>query len=85
VAGADGVARRRVEPGHRRLLSAIVGTVTVRRCAFRAPGARNAYPADAELSLPAGRHSHGLGRLAVTEAVRGSSGTAHAAPPAAGR
>jgi hypothetical protein len=79
VAGADGVARRRVEPGHRRLLSTIVGTVTVRRCAFRAPGAHNAYPADAGLSLPAGRHSHGLARLAVTEAVRGSFDTAHAA------
>jgi len=79
VVGADGVARRRVEPGHRRLLSTIVGTVTVRRCAFRAPGARNAYPADVELSLPAGRHSHGLARLAVTEAVRGSFDTAHAA------
>ena len=38
VAGADGVARRRVKPGHRRLLSTIVGTVTVRRCAFRAAG-----------------------------------------------
>jgi hypothetical protein len=30
------------------------------------------YPADAALSLPVGRHSHGLARLAVTEAVRGS-------------
>lgn len=72
VAGADGVVRRRIEAGHHRLLATIFGTVTVRRCAFRAPGARNAYPADAALSLPAGRHSHGLARLAVTETVRGS-------------
>ena len=72
AAGADGVVRRRIEAGHHRLLATIFGTVTVRRCAFRAPGARNAYPADAALSLPAGRHSHGLARLAVTETVRGS-------------
>jgi hypothetical protein len=72
VAGADGVVRRRIEAGHHRLLATVFGTVTVRRCAFRAPGARNAYPADAALSLPAGRHSRGLARLAVTETVRGS-------------
>src|SRR6266568_3339814 len=36
------------------------GAVTVRRCALRAPGEPNIYPADAALSLPAARHSHGL-------------------------
>jgi hypothetical protein len=72
VVGADGVRRRRVETGHHRLLATIFGTVTVTRCAWRAPGARNIYPADAALSLPTGRHSHGLARLAVAEAVRGS-------------
>jgi hypothetical protein len=66
VAGADGVVRRRIEVGHHRVLATIFGTVTMRRCAFRAPGARNAYPADAALSLPTGRHSHGLTRSAVT-------------------
>ncbi|WP_443233062.1 hypothetical protein [Streptomyces sp. 2A115] len=50
----------------------MVGTVTVRRLAFRAPGQSNVYPADAALSLPKERHSLGLRRLAVTEAVRGS-------------
>jgi hypothetical protein len=30
------------------------------------------HPADAQLSLPRGRHSHGIKRLAVREAVRGS-------------
>jgi hypothetical protein len=30
------------------------------------------HPLDADLWLPAGLHSHGLRRLAVTEAVRGS-------------
>jgi hypothetical protein len=72
VAGAGEVVRRRIEAGQHRLLAAIFGTVTVLRCAFGAPGARNADPADAALSLPAGRHSCGLARLAVTETVRGS-------------
>jgi hypothetical protein len=78
VAGADGVVRRRIQAGHHRLLATMFGTVTVRRCAFRSPGARNACPADAALSLPAGRHSHGLARLAVTETVRGSFDSATA-------
>jgi hypothetical protein len=46
--------------------------VTVTRCAWRATNVRDAYPADAALSLPAGRHSHGLARLAAAKAVRGS-------------
>ncbi len=79
VAGADGITRNRVETGHRRLLSTLFGTVQVTRCAWRRPGAGNLYPADAALSLPAPRHSHTLARLAALEAVRGSSGTAHAA------
>jgi hypothetical protein len=79
VTGADGVVRRQVERGHHRLLATVVGTVTVTRCAWRAPNVRNAYPADAVLSLPAVRHSAGLAKLAVIEAVRGSFDTAHAA------
>jgi hypothetical protein len=39
----------------------------------------NVHPADVALSLPAGRHSTALRRLAVTEAVRGSFDQAHAA------
>lgn len=81
---AKGEARRaagrgRVEHGHQRGLATVFGTVTVRRLAYRAPGRPNLYPADAALSLPAGRHSHGLRRLAVCEAVRGSYDTATAA------
>src|SRR6266496_5729376 len=72
VTGADGVTRRAVETGHSRLLATVFGTVTVGRCAWRALGQRNIYPADAALGLPRGRHSHGLRRLAVLEAVRGS-------------
>ncbi len=72
VTGADGVTRRAIETGHGRLLASIFGTVTVRRCAWRAQGRVNVYPADAALRLPRLRHSHGLRRLAAGEAVRGS-------------
>jgi hypothetical protein len=72
VTGADGVTRRAIETGHERGLASIFGTVTVRRCAWRAQGQRNLYPADAALRLPRLRHSHGLRRLAALEAVGGS-------------
>ncbi|TDD72868.1 ISKra4 family transposase [Actinomadura rubrisoli] len=72
MSGVDGIERRRLENGHHRLLATVFGTVTVTRCAWRAPEVCNAYPADEQLSLPAGRHSHGLARLAAVEAVRGS-------------
>ncbi|GGY17320.1 hypothetical protein GCM10010358_81030 [Streptomyces minutiscleroticus] len=55
------------------------GTVTVERCAWRHKGLSSVHLTDAALSLPAGRHSHGLGRLAVTEAVRGPYDQAKAA------
>jgi hypothetical protein len=71
--------RSRVERDHERMLATVFGPVTVRRLAFRAPGRPNAYPADAALSLPTGRHSHGLRRAAVREAVRGSYDTAKTA------
>jgi hypothetical protein len=77
--GADGITRNRVETGHGRLLATLFGTVQVTRCAWRRPGAPSLCPADAALSLPACRPSHALARLAAVEAVRGSSGAAHAA------
>jgi hypothetical protein len=79
AAGPDGITRTRLEAGHGRLLATLFGTVTVTRCAWRAPGAPNWRPADAALSLPAGRHSHSLAKLAAIEAARGSFGAAHAA------
>jgi hypothetical protein len=57
----------------------LFGTVRVTRCAWRKPGAGNWCPADAALSLPAGRHSRSLAKLAAIEAARGSFGAAHAA------
>jgi hypothetical protein len=72
VTGPDGVCRRRAEPGHARPLSSVLGPVRVTRIGYRAPGACNAYPADAELSLPPGRHSHGLAKMAAAAAAAGS-------------
>jgi hypothetical protein len=79
VTGPDGLARTRAEKGHCRLLATTVGAVRVTRIAYRAPGAPNVHPADAQLNLPAGKHSHGLCRLIVIEAARGSIGQACAA------
>ena len=42
-------------------------------------GSGKLAPADAALSLPAGRHSHSLAKLAALEAARGSFDAAHAA------
>ena len=79
VTGADGIARTRLETGHGRALATLFGTVRVTRCAWRCPGAGNFSPADAALSLPAGRHSRTLAKLAAIEAARGSFDAAHAA------
>ncbi|GAB2558869.1 hypothetical protein GCM10027167_77140 [Nocardia heshunensis] len=73
------LGRNRLEHSHTRQLATLVGPVTVRRAALRAPGERNIYPADSMLSLPAGRHSHGLRRQAVLEAVRSSYDTTRSA------
>ena len=77
--GPDGITRTRLETGHGGLLATLFGTVRVTRCAWRKPGAGNWCPADAALSLPAGRHSHSLAKLAALEAARGSFEAAHAA------
>jgi len=77
AAGADGITRTRLETGHGRKLATLFGTVTVTRCAWRKPGAPDYRPADAALSLPAGRHSHTLAKLACLEAARGSYESAH--------
>lgn len=72
VTDADGTDHRRVEANHDRALATVFGQVTVRRLAYRAPTTTNLYPADAALNLPPEKHSHGLRRLAATEAARGS-------------
>jgi hypothetical protein len=72
VTGPDGVARTRAGPGHARALASVPGPVRVTRIACRAPGVPNVRPADAELDLPAGKHSHGLAEMAASAAARGS-------------
>ena len=79
VTGSDEVVRGIVEPGHDRGLATVFGQVTVNRMAYRHRGAANLYPADAVLNLPEDKYSHGLARLAATEAPRGSFGQAGAA------
>jgi hypothetical protein len=77
VTGTDGITRARLETGHGRLLATLFGTVTVTRCAWRKPGAPDYLPSDAALSLPSGRHSHTLAKLAALEAARNSFESAH--------
>ncbi|MFE5587332.1 ISKra4 family transposase [Kitasatospora sp. NPDC056531] len=72
VVGPEGRVRPWRETGHERWLATVFGLVRVARVAHRGPAVCNVHPADAALSLPVGRHSLGLRRLAVTEAVRGS-------------
>ena len=79
VTGPDGVPRTRAETGHARPLATVFGPVTVTRMAYRAPGAPNVHPADAELNLPEEKHSHGQRRLAAVESARGSHEDAAAA------
>ncbi|MHB1431103.1 MAG: ISKra4 family transposase [Streptosporangiaceae bacterium] len=76
VTGSDGVRRGIVEPDHDRGLATIFGQVTVNRLAYRHRGDANLYPADAILSLPEDKYSHGLARLTAIEAPRGSFGQA---------
>jgi hypothetical protein len=79
VAGPEGTARTRAENNHARPLATVFGEVTVRRIAYRAPGLPNVHVTDEELNLPQEKHSHGLRRLAATEAPRGSYDDAAAA------
>ena len=72
VSGPDGVTRRRAERGHARPLASVFGPVTVTRIAYRAPGVRNVHPADGQLNMPAGKHSHGLAKMAAAAAAAGS-------------
>lgn len=79
VADASGVQRRQTEPDHARALQTVVGTVQVRRLAYRRRGHENLHVADAALNLPAERHSHGLRELTAIESTRGSFEEAAAA------
>ncbi|MGW3984340.1 ISKra4 family transposase [Streptomyces mirabilis] len=72
VVDAAGIERTRIERGRSRQLFTVFGKVTVGRIAYRGTGLADLHPADAVLNLPDGLHSHGVARLAATEACRGS-------------
>jgi hypothetical protein len=74
VAGADGVARTRAEPGHCRAVVTTLGRVSVRRIAYRSgvKGVPSLFPRDAVLGLPAAGYSWQLQQLAVMFARDGS-------------
>lgn len=71
VLDSDGIQR---QPNRRqsRQLESVFGTVTVTRLAYSKKGAKSIHPLDAELNLPPEKYSHGLQRVAATEAARGS-------------
>jgi hypothetical protein len=79
VAGPEGTLRTRAENDHGRPLTTVFGEVTVSRIAYRAPGLPNVHVTGSQLNLPQEKHSHGLRRLAATEAPRGSYEDAAAA------
>jgi len=79
VAGADGVVRRRAEPGHSRPVVTRLGEVAVTRIGYRSGirGALSLFPRDAVLNLPPGGYSWGLQRLAVMFCLAVSYAQAH--------
>jgi hypothetical protein len=72
VLDSEGVRHANLESGHVRSLQSVFGELRVSRIAYRARGQRNLCPVDADLNLPAERHSHGLRRWAAVECARGS-------------
>jgi hypothetical protein len=73
VVDANGVARTRIEHGRGRILATVFGKVTTTRIAYWGTGVvADLHVADAVLNMPAGMHSHGVAKLAATEAARGS-------------
>jgi hypothetical protein len=67
VTGADGVTRKRAEPGHARTVVTTLGKVRVRRIGCRAGvrGVPALFPRDAVLNLPPRRYSWYLRYLVV--------------------
>ena len=79
VTGPDGAPRTRAEKGRSRPLVTVFGQVRVSRMAYRSPGLPSVHPLDAALNLPGEKQSHGLRRLVMAEAARGSIESAQAA------
>ncbi len=60
--GADGVLRVHWRKHCERALMTLFGEVTVQRMRYGMAGHDSVFPSDAELNLPADKHSHGLGK-----------------------
>jgi hypothetical protein len=71
VRGADGVDRTRVRLQERKIES-IFGTIDETRAGYGYPGADSLHPLDAELNLPAERHSLELRRRVADQAAGNS-------------
>ena len=82
VTDAARVPRPTAESGYSRGLTTVFGEVDVQRIAYRKRGPPNLHPADAVLTLPTEKNSHGLRQLAAIESSRGSF---HGAVEAIGR
>lgn len=72
VVGADGVERTHVREHQGRTLETVFGRVIVTRAAYSARYRSALHPVDADLNLPAERHSHEVQRLAVHTAAKQS-------------
>jgi Uncharacterised protein family (UPF0236) len=72
VADAEGIERNRIERHRRTGLDTVFGPVALHRTAYRGDYVHDLHLLDAHLNLPGVKASHGLARLAVLEAVRGS-------------
>jgi hypothetical protein len=72
VADHEGISRNRIERHRRTGLDTVFGPVAVHRIAYRGDYVHDLHLLDASLNLPEVKASHGLARMAVLEAVRGS-------------
>ena len=71
VTGADGVERTSVRDSERHL-ETVIGTVSVPRKAYQAPGSKDLHPMDGALNLPRELFSHGVRRMVAKEVSRAS-------------
>ena len=72
VADAAGVPRTRAERGHARTVVSQLGSVVIRRLAYRAPGQPNLHPRDAVLNLPVRRYSWQVQQAVVRYVLAGA-------------
>lgn len=72
VVGEDGNERSWRRKKMRRSIGSIFGPVVLRRTGFHHAGLSYLFPADADLNLPAKKHTHTVAQRAVLHAIDGS-------------